>query len=474
MMPRRTLLALLGTAAACGDPAAPNPLEPQIVSVNGAVHPMLVMGREFTVTGFGFGPDTTGRALLVTTAGGTVTAEVVSWADEAITVRLPDDAASGTLALARGPGDTLGPVPLFVRTFEPFDPGALNWKEGPATLRGLAELPLAAVRYPEGSTLRTLQVLVGGLATGGVLTDSTYLGLGGGEGGVDSWVSAPDTIAPEQRRLHAIVAVDRTRTRLRSDEFEGAAYLIGGLDADGAPLATVEGIGLRAGGAYGLWQPFTLLPERRAGVAAVTAHGNIFVVGGFGPDSVARPDVFYAGVQPDAQLNGWFRGPPLPEARALGALVVVDETLYYVGGETGVVDPDSTDPASPNLRGTVWALRLSPRSGFPTDAGWIDVGQLVEPRSRHAAFGLDGGILVTAGVYAAAPSTSESEFATIGPDGTVGVFAPVGAPTIASLGGGVLRYMAFTTAWDSRGVPHPLIVGGRTGVDSVLSRTWWH
>lgn len=474
MLARRLVCTLLATAVACGDPGAPDPLLPRIDAVNGAVHPMLVAGQPFTVTGFALGADSTGRALLVTTSGGRAPAEILAWSDDVVTARLPDDAVTGSLSLARAPGDTLGPLPLFVRVHEPFDPAALAWKEGPAALRPLTGAPIVTLRYPQGATLATVQVLTGGQAASGELTDSTYFGFGGGAGDVSNWVSAPDTLAPGRRRLHAIVAVDRTRTGLESDQFEAAAYLIGGLDTDGLPLASVDGLGVRSSGEYGLWQPFTLLPDRRAGVAALTTHGIIFVAGGFGPDSVARADVFFAIVLPNARLNGWFRGPPLPEPRALGALVVVDETLYYLGGQTGAVSPDSTDPASPNLRGTVWAMRLSPRSGFPSEPGWIEVGQLVRPRSRHAAFGLDGGILVTGGVYLDAPSTGESEFASIASDGTVGAFAIVPVPTIAELGGGALRDMAYATAWDSRGVPHPLIVGGRTGSDTVLARTWWH
>lgn len=472
MTTRRLAVFALLAALACGDPVNPGTVLPRLAAVNGGISPALLPGREFTLVGERFGAEQGEQAVRVTTAGGTAAVEIVSWSDNAVVARLPDDAVSGTMVLVRARGDTLGPVPLFVRAREPFDPAGLSWQPGPDLPRTLAAATPAPLRYPAGSTVHSLLALFGGAADSGPVTDSTYLGFDNGTGGLERWVAAPqDSAIPASRRFHALAGADRTNAPL--DSVEAVAYLIAGLDSTGLPVANVSGIGVRRTGDYSLWTPLTPLPERRAGAASLVAFGAIIVAGGFGADSLARSDVFIASIQPTGEINGWFRGPSLPEPRAFGALVLLDETLFFVGGQTGLVPPDSIDPASADLRATVWSAPLSRRSGFFLADSWTAVASLLEPRTRHAAFGLDGGLLVTGGVHPAGPG-AESEFAAVAPDGTIGAFAGLGATSIADLGGGALRDVLYATVWDARGVPHPLIAGGRDAQGALRRATWWH
>lgn len=454
-------------ALACGDAAAPIGGLPALRAVNGAVHPRVQPGEVAGWSGFGFGASQGEGAVLVTTAGGLVAAEVIDWSDGGITARLPDDVVSGATWVVAGP-DTLGPLALLVQAPTPFDPASRQWSEGPALPESRTGAAAAALHYPVETGLSARVVLFGGRRTDGTLSDATHLATADAEGRITAWTAAPDTVVPSGRVDHALAAADRTNAPL---EIEGVAYLIGGRDPTDALLSSVQGLAVGAGGEYGLWTPLTSLPGVRAGAAAIVAFGNLFVVGGFGADSLASRDVRYTAVNPDGTLTGWFTGPSLPEGLAYAALAVAGQTLYVVGGQRGAVDPAGVgDTAS--LGGAVYAIPLSRTTGFFQDSMWVATpSALLHPRARHAAFALDGALVVVGGVYAGMPGAGESEFAPLDADGSVQAFQELPAPTLAALAGAPAWAFAAPRLRSRTGNARATVLGGATAAGPT-NRTW--
>ena len=467
----RTLaLALAVATLGCRDSAAPISVAPRLTAVNGAVHAALLPEATFVCTGSGFGADQGTGTVLVSTVQGLAPAEVLSWSDGEIRVRLPQGAASGPVSLLVR-GDTLGPLDLFIRESDTFDPATRAWTAGASLPRGLWGAASAVLRYPSGGTMASIVVLNGGVDADSIGQNSTFLGIVDASGALASWMPAPDSVIPAPRYLHALAGVDRTNAAL---ELESVAYMVGGIDTTGRLLPDVFGIGITAAAQYGLWTRLTPLPIARAGAVAIAAFGNLMVIGGFGADSLALTNVHVAIVNPNGTINGWFDGPDLPEGRAFAAAVIDGDRLYVVGGETGLVSPNVADTVGANVRSSVLMMRLSERTGFFADTAWTELTPLLQPRSRHAAFVLGRALVVTGGIYPGRPSQDESEFATIAADGTIGPFGTTGQVTIADLGGGVLDGAAAPAAWDQRGRAIAMLIGGRDMTGTPRNGVWWH
>lgn len=463
-------LGVAAAVAACGDNTGPGDGASEFTAVNGATAPVIFAGDVIACEGRGFGEKRGDGQVLVTTGAGLVEAAVLEWQDDRVEAQLPGDVESGPVYVVPG-ADTLGPIELLVRATVAFDPAGRTWAEGTRLPRPLWGAGAATLRFPSGSMISSTVLLAAGADTDGNLTDSTYLGAVDVNGTLQQWIAAPDTIVPVPRYLHAMAGADHTNSRL---SLEAVAYMIGGVDTARRVLADVLGISLTASGEYGLWTSLTPLPGGRAGAAVIVAFGSIVVVGGFGPDSLATTTVQTAVLNDNGTVNGWFAGPPLPEGRAFAAAAVAGTRLYVLGGETGMVRPDSSDPASPDLRSTVFAIDLSPRTGFFADSAWREVTPLSLPRSRHAAFALDGALVVAGGLYPGAPSAAESEFAVILPGADLEPFGPTDQQTIADMGGGALSIAAAPIVWDAQGSARVTLLGGRLLTGDVSHRVWWH
>jgi len=466
----KTPLVVVGCALAaligCRGSTAPSGTEPSFIAINAATNAAVFPAAVIVCEGIGFGPRRESSQVLVTVAGSLAPAEIDSWTGTEIHARLPEAVESGPVYVVTR-SDTLGPVRIFVRAPSGFDPTTRSWAEGARLPRALWGAGATSVRFPSTTDVASLVLLNGGVDAAGRGVDSTYIGTVGGTGAITSWASAPDSVVPVPRYLHAIAGADRTNSRL---ELEAVAYMIGGADSTGLPLAGVLGISLDAAGGYGLWTSLTPLPGARIGAAAIVAFGNIIVVGGFGEDSVATTSVLTAQVNPEGTINGWFSGPPLPEGLAFSALALHDTTLYVLGGEAGVISV--ADPANADLRAAVYAIGISRRTGFFVGSAWKAMAPLPTARARHGAFALDSAIVVTGGIYAGMPSAQESEVAFIQSDGGLGAFAATGQDPLAATA--PLYGAAGPVLWSKAGITRATMIGGILPDSTVTARVWWH
>jgi hypothetical protein len=460
------LLGVLLATAGCGD-SSEGPVTAALSAVNGAGFAPVYPGDTARWAGFGFGAEQGSGTVLVTTSSGLAAASVIAWRDAEVQAILPDDLRTGSTYVVTA-ADTLGPLDLFVRPRAAYDPAAHAWTGDASLPMPVAGAAASVLRYPAAAGLSSLVVLHGGRGPDSSLSRGTYIGLVGPDGRITEWHEAPDTIIPPGRWLHGGAGGDRTTAVL--DGVEGVAYILGGIDSAGRVLTDALGLGLASDGSYGLWTTLAPLPERRAGIAAVTAFSKVYAIGGFGSDSLATRTVIYATVLPSGTLNGWFRGPELPEGRAFGVAAVAGSTLLVLGGERGLIDPSGVADSA-QLAATVYAIRLSPLTGAFRDSAWTELPTtLLRPRSRGSAFVVDDALVVTGGVYVGMPSAGETEFALLS-GGIPGTFHESPASSLAALAGGPVWLAAGPLLWDAAGSARVTLVGGLI-TDTPTTRVW--
>jgi N-acetylneuraminic acid mutarotase len=128
----------------------------------------------------------------------------------------------------------------------------------------------------------------------------------------------------------------------------------------------------------GSWSTAAKLPEPLQEISAATLKGRIYVVGGINTKNEATKLVY----RYDPTTDQWERLRDLADYRHHMPLVVLDDTLYAIGGYS----PPNFTPTS---------------SVFAYDEShdvWIGHERLPEPRGASAAVAVDGKIIVVGGV----------------------------------------------------------------------------
>ncbi|MEA2622341.1 MAG: hypothetical protein QOH61_1251 [Chloroflexota bacterium] len=269
----------------------------------------------------------------------------------------------------------------------PAPPGTVTpWDPNPEQLR-LPAGRAGALAVQSGAHL----YLVGGQtatgATNEVLTTSVS-----SDGNFGVWTTGP--ALPEPRSDAALATLS------------GVPYIIGGLDASGAPTSTVfvgelkEGVitgwALADGSTQGI--PDLALPGPLSSAAAVAASNGIFIIGGqtpSGPSATVWHAALGTGTAPTLGKFEELSALPLPEPRAGATAVLVGNYLFVNGGE---------GPNGPSER----VYRLTLEEGEPAAEpdgsllGWATPlegkpGNLPAPRSHAISFTANGSLYVIGG-----------------------------------------------------------------------------
>ncbi|HEV2122363.1 MAG TPA: kelch repeat-containing protein, partial [Chloroflexota bacterium] len=158
------------------------------------------------------------------------------------------------------------------------------------------------------------------------------------------------------------------RSEVAAATANGVVYVLGGLAADGATLGVVEA--LEPGAVE--WAMRRPLPEPRDHLAAVELGGDLWVVGG-------SPGWFNQQTSTtlwryDARQDTWEHRAPMPLGRAAHASAVIDGVLYVVGG----IGPDPQK-----------LLAYDPIADL-----WTERAPLPRPREHLAAAAVDGQLFV--------------------------------------------------------------------------------
>jgi len=462
-------VALAAVLACSGDAGGPPSGGARIDYVDGALEPLLVPGEPVVVEGFSFG-IAPGTVRFTRAGGGEIDATVTpeDWGDHSVTVVVPDDAASGPVALrtAGGSGVTAA---VRVLPAAAFDPGGLAWRprsQFPGPPVGVA-LAVAEFAATSGATA-TLYAAGGAEPVGPSLVPDSgiFVARVTADGTPSAWARQHDDPDPvRHRNLPAPRAFAATAIATRhNSRFAGTAlYVIGGIDASGRPQASVFTADATADSVVGRFVSIEPLPAPVAGAIAVVRRGRIYVMGGVDP--LGRPGrrVFVGRIGADGHIDGWYAQPELPAPRAYGGGVVLDRRVVVFGGVEDSVPLGGGLDATPSRLVTSDTAPISLASGFFRGAWTPGTALLSVGRSQFATLPLGNVVLAVGGMYAGAAADAAETLAAGVTGDVVAPFAVVATTATATIhgqGGGTVVGAAGAAWRGPDGRYHGLVLGG--------------
>jgi Kelch motif len=315
----------------------------------------------------------------------------------------------------------------------------LPWHPSPAQI----QLP-AARTDGVAAALGTTYLYAGG-SDGKAATANVFVSHAVATGNLDKWSDGPALPAPRANAASVVLG--------------STLYVIGGLDASGAPTTTVYSLAVANDGTLGMWmtENALTLPAPRAGASAVALSDGIAVLGG--SDASGPTKTVWKTQQTGTAFKAWTGQAPLVEENVDGAAVDVGGVISLIGGrnasgkpvatvQQGLVGGGNATATDPNVISAAW--RASAQTNLPA------------PRTNATAFTANGGVYVLGGNDGTGPRT-ETWWAT--PDAN-GVIPKWNHLPQTDLGQGVDGAAAFTAG------SFAFIVGGQTssGLTSGAAR----
>jgi hypothetical protein len=258
--------------------------------------------------------------------------------------------------------------------------GAITpWHESPP------ELNLPAARTGGSATQLGTKILYIGGTDGTAAQSTVFVAPTSGIGNFDKWAEGPPL--PEPRSDASVVQVS------------GTVYVLGGLDADGAPTTTVFTLTPDPQtGELPDWEtaPEALtLPEGRAGAAGVAAPDGVLLIGGEGPDGPVAT-TWKSSFNAQGVLQKWAPEAPLLAPQADATAAIIGDHVWLYGGH------DANGPVATVQRGD---LGLEAAEGFPDnpDEGKVVVwavnpaANLPGPRDDATGWSANGALYAVGG-----------------------------------------------------------------------------
>lgn len=296
------------------------------------------------------------------------------------------------------------------------------------------------IQLPAGRTdgvaaaLGKTYLYVGG-SDGKAATDTVFVSHPVGTGNLDKWSAGPPLPAPRTDAASAVLGT--------------TLYVIGGLDASGAPTSTVFSLTAGNDGTLGTWktEDKLALPAPRAGASAVALTDGIAVTGGTDGKGPTK-DVWKSQQDTSGALQAWTAQSPLLEENTGGTAVLVGSVIFVIGGENqsgvpvatvqqGLVGGPNATTKDPNV---ITAWRASAQTNLPA------------ARTGVSAFTANGGIYVQGGSDGTVPRP-ETWWATPDANGVIPAWQTLAQ---TNLGEGIEGAAAFTAG------SYAFIVGGQT------------
>ena len=257
--------------------------------------------------------------------------------------------------------------------------GVVPWDASPP------ELALPQART-DGSVVQvgTRLLYIGG-SDGKAAQSAVYVAPTVGTGNFDKWTQGPALPAPRTNAAVAFVA--------------GSVYVLGGLDADGAPTTTTYVLTPDGTtGDLGEWKeaPAALvLPEARSGAAATATADGLLLIGGSnaaGPVNTTWKSKF----DTSGVLGKWAPEEPLAAAQTGATAGVVGDFVWVFGGE------DARGPVATVQRGSfgqaaIEGLPDNPKEGQVIAWATNATANLPGPRDDAAAWAVNGALYVVGG-----------------------------------------------------------------------------
>jgi hypothetical protein len=385
-----------------------------------------------------------------------------NWTDEFIVTTVPSNADSGPVWIETPTGAS-DSIPFRLLQAASFSPSLINWTATtplPEPLQGLGTVFLSLETGPAPGQL----VYVSGGADGAVVpTAAMRYSEVDGTGQFSAWTDG--TALPEARAFHG-AALATPFNALVDTLLAGHLYVVGGIDATGAPTSAVFRSALGLDRANAPWVQETPLPVPLHSMGVAIFRSWLYVIGGATSGDAPVAEVYRARINEDGSLGVWESQPALPSPRAYPAVAQAAGVLYALGGETAAAPPGS-GTLTTTRSNEIYFNPLDLRTGELADVSWtLNPSSLIKARAKHTAVAAGGWILVSGGLYnGAANSATEHSFAAINVDGTLGSFGgATGSQTIDAAGGVPFFNHAAVAYVDAAGEARVVILGG-TGVN---------
>ena len=174
------------------------------------------------------------------------------------------------------------------------------------------------------------------------------------------------------------------------------------------------------------WEEIGQLPRPLESHGMVTLGDFVYVLGGWNDERGPYAEAYVAALAADGTLANWRpTTAPMPLRLQHHATIVDGNALWVIGGDNGFWQ---------NSRVSARIFRAVPEADGDITA-WVEVGQLPDPRTVHAAITLTDRLYILGGTRTFRPGTTVLDTiftTTISPDGQLGEFqtlAPFPTPT---------------------------------------------
>jgi hypothetical protein len=451
----------IASFTACGSDkgTGPAPLgKPVVTQVNGVTEPVGLIGMTVMIEGASLGDLARGKVYFLGTGGARIQATVanVDWTDAFIVTTVPQGTADSSKVWVETTGGVSDSISFTLISSGLFSPSNITWSTASALPQPLQGLGAVAVRIGRGSTKGSWVYTVGGADPANVSGKAVYRAPVMADGGLGPWSAM--TSEPTARAYHAVVAA--TPSTARVDTTVAAyVYAIGGIDATGATIGTVEFTRVGLDGELTAWQSTTPLPAALHNAGAVVFRGFVYVSGGASGTRQPTTSVYRAQVHADGTLGAWQSVAALPMPTAYHSMVSFGPYVYVVGGDNGIAVAPTDATLSGDETNAAYVGRIDMRNG--TLPAWAPVTGMGKARSKGAVVAAGGSLLVSSGIYAGQAGSSENTYASISADGSLASWnGATGSNTIDVL----LGYAVYNTATvfflDAQGRGHVMLLGG--------------
>jgi hypothetical protein len=465
-----------------GGDSTPPPL-PVITALNGGLAGSGTAGSLFVIDGTGFG--TIGAAtggysvdFKDATSGSVIASAAVNyaagdWTDAVIKGAVPNLTPGTTYKVTvTTAGGTSNAMDFLVVASVAFSPSTITWSSAtslPVAMQGFPSVVSTLVSTT--TTTSYIYVLGGNISTSatgtnGNNTDAVYMSrLDNATGGLaTAWTAT--TALPAKLGFSAAVFANKFNSFVDGN---GHVYVLGGLDSQGTATTVVYHAVVNDDGGLGAWTATTALPQALSSHGAVIYRNHLYVAGGNGADGNPVKTVYSAKVKSDGTLEPWVQQPDLPEVRAYHQFVTVAGYLYVIGGDNAAAGPLTNTAGS--SADTIYYNQINLANGNLVNAAWSsNATGTGKAREKFSAVVAGSDIVVTGGLYSGQLGSSESRYAQINSDGSVGAAnGATGTNTIDSLSGFNPYNQSTAFFADASGKPHILILGGTDGITGVSS-----
>lgn len=439
---------------------------PDIDLVNGVTRPTGLRGMTLILEGSAFS-DSLGlsqaKVWFSGGAGARIPAAITDagndWTDRFIVTTVPQEVGDVSRVWVETPTGVSDSVEFRIIQGGLFSPSLINWTKTTPLPRALQALGAVFVPIEDGNSPANWVFVTGG-ADAAQAPVSGVLRAGVQQSGQLSGAWSEMPALPSPRAYHAAVAATPFTAAIDTTTTGAFLYVLGGLDPAGQPTNSAYFTRVGLDGSVEPWQLTTPLPAALRAPSVAIFAGWIYLVGGADMGGMSVRSTWRAPVDSSGTIGVWQPMRDLPLAVSHGALVSFGPFLYSIGGETVTTSPVSASQTGSETSG-VYLARVDLRTRDLTAAGWTPATSMGKSRSKHGAIFAGGSLLVTSGVYAGNPGSSENTYASINNDGSLGSWnGATGSETIDVELGMSLYNQAVLTFIDDAGHGHVLVLGG--------------